>query len=74
MRKADVTEYREHLKFLRRSADYRITRFYGAGLPENDASVQRHLGYVQALGDALAAFGRLRSARLRVNLHGDPGA
>lgn len=74
MRKADVIAYRAHLAHLERCADYNITRFYDAGLTEDDPSVQRHRGYLMAINDAREAFERLPSARLRLNSHSDPGA
>lgn len=74
MRKADVIAYWAHLAFLERCADYNLTHFFDAGLREDDPSIQRHRGYLQAIEDVRMAFERLPSARLRVNSHGDPGA
>lgn len=74
MRKSDVIEYREQIRQLWRRANYRLDFYEAEGISNDDARVIYQRGYVDGLLDALAKFRELKSARLRINGHSDPGA
>ncbi len=64
MRKADVIAYRAHLLHLRQCVEYNLDAFRRHRLPESDASIQRHHGYLMAIDDAVEALDSTRSARV----------